>query len=268
MKWDKYRGTIYSNSGGWEIGKGITMHGYSLFEEIHGKLSFFQVMILNTTGRLPEKRLADWVEAHWICMCFSDPRLWCNKAAAYAGQGRAFPTAAIAAGGLAGDSKIYGAGSAELIEPFFLKAIDDVLINKMSIEEFINKEAIKRGRLFAPGFTRPLATGDERVNAMQKYAEELGFKVGPHLTMVYDMQDYLIENYGESLNLSGYYAAFMLDQGYSPKEIIRVCSMSVTGGVYAAYAEYYDKPVNTFLPLRCDDIEFNGVEQRPVPKKA
>lgn len=265
--WDKYRGKIYSNKGGWTVGKGIMTHGYSLLDDIHGKCSMFQVMMLNITGRLPERRLADLVEGLFITLSWPDARIWCNKMGVFSAMTRTSCTAAIAAGGLAGDSKMYGAGTGKSIGPFMQKAYENIVINKESVESFIDNNCYVNGKLFAPGFARPLAKGDERIPAMRKLAKDLGFNVGPYSKMLDDMEIYLDKKDGEGLNLSGYFTGFMLDQGFTMDEIMGIAAFSVTGGVYAAYFEYIDKSPNSFLSLRVDDIEYIGHKSRKVPKR-
>ena len=266
-KWDQYRGQIYAHRGGWTLGEGIKTHGYSLLDDIHGKCSMFQVMIMNVTGRLPERRLADLVEGLFITLSWPDARIWCNKMGVFSAMARTSCTAAIAAGGLAGDSKMYGAGTGKSIGPFFEKAYRHIVDNNESVESFIETHCYKNGCLVAPGFARPLAKGDERIPAMRKLAKQLGYGVGPYAQMTQDMEDYLNRKDGEGLNLSGFFSAFMLDQGYSMEEIMGIAAFSVTGGIYAAYFEYIHQSPNDFLPLRVDDVEYVGPEIRKVPQR-
>ena len=263
--YDRLRGAIFSRKGGWKIGSGIETHGYSLLDEIHGKCSLFQVMILNVTGRLPEKRLADVVEGVFICSSWPDPRIWCNKLGAFSAMTRTTPTAAVAAGGLAGDSKLYGVGTGRSIESFITLA--DRMINheNWSVQEFMEKHAFSNGKLQAPGFARPLAKGDERVVAMRRYARELGFETGRFEKLANEMEDYLSTKAGEGLNSSGYFVVFMKDQGYSIDEIIGIAAWAISTGVYASYFEYIAQAPEAFLPLRISDIDYTGPEVRKTP---
>ncbi|MDF3013596.1 MAG: hypothetical protein K0Q78_1800, partial [Cellvibrio sp.] len=36
-------------------------------------------------------------------------------------------------------------------------------------------------------------------------------------------------------------------------------------GVTACYLDTYHRPPDTFLPLRCTDIDYQGAAARPVP---
>ena len=262
--WERNRGHIFSNKGAWVIGRGIFNHGYSMLDDLVGKASFFQILVLNVTGRLPEERLAKWLEGTFICLSWPDPRVWCNQIAALGGDSRATPVASVAAACLASDSKLYGPGTVASTVKFFKTAMLALGRGK-SVVEFIEDEAKLKGRLLVPGFARPIATGDERVAAMQAYADELGFEEGAYLKMANEIEAYLGSHYGESLNFSGYMCAFLLDQGFRAIEGYRICSLCVNAGALACYSEYGDKTAGSFLPLRCDDIEYIGVREREVP---
>jgi hypothetical protein len=263
--WDERRGYIRTAKGGWVVGEAIYDHGYSLLEDFPGKVSFFQVMILHVSGRMPERRLADWVEATFICLSWPDPRIWCNHIGSLGGAARAASVAAICAGTLAADSSIYGVGTLGPTVQFLNKALERHQ-QGMLIEDFIEKESKPYGRLVVPGFMRPLAKGDERVEAMSKLAVDLRYNVGPYLELAYEISDYLAKRYGESINFSGYVSAFLRDQGFLLDEIVRIYSLSVNGGIHACYVDTADTVMpNSFLPLRCDDIDYQGPAIRSVP---
>jgi len=82
--WDGLRGIIRSRIGGWRVGQDILIHGRGLLSELVGEVSYVQLLVLNVTGRLPERRLADWVEGTFMCLSWPDARIWCNQIATYA----------------------------------------------------------------------------------------------------------------------------------------------------------------------------------------
>lgn len=106
--WDSRRGFIHTKKGGWVINEAIHNHGYSMLDDLVGTASFFQVLFLNVTGRLPKRKLTDWLEAYFICLSWPDPRIWCNQAGSLAGTMQTSPLAAVGAGILASDSIMYG----------------------------------------------------------------------------------------------------------------------------------------------------------------
>ena len=263
--WDERRGIIRTRKGGWVIGKGVNSHGYSLLDELVGVASFFQVMMLNVTGKLPELRLAKWLEATYICLSWPDPRIWCNQIGSLGGTVRTSPVAAICAGTLAADSRIYGQGTALSVTRFIASAFEKKK-QGYSIEQIVEAQRKGLGQsLEIPGYARPIAKGDERVEAMERVTDMLGFTIGPHLRIAYELDDYIRRNYGESMNLAAYMFSFLLDQKLTVDEIYRVCSLLVNGGIHACYAEAADRPPESFLPLRCDDIEYSGKPERKVP---
>lgn len=263
--WDDRRGRIFSSKGGWRIGEGIFSHGFNMMEDFVGTISYMQLVVLNATGRLPERRLADWVEAVYICLSWPDPRIWCNAMGALGGSFRTTALAATSAGLLAMDSRIYGAKT--LIEgvTFVQRALIDKK-NGSSTFDIINAECNQHnGKPSIMGYARPIAKGDERICAMERVAKKLEFEVGEHLKLAYEIDAMLDENYNESMNINGYVSAFLSDQGFTPDEVYRLFSTLVASGVTACYVEEVGKLPGSFTPLRCEDIEYRGPRQRSVP---
>lgn len=265
--WDKRRNTIRTRKGGAIIGDGrVYSHGYSILEELLGNASFFQVLILNITGNLPDERLAKWIEASFVCLSWPDPRIWCNQIGALGGTLRTSPVAAITAGILASDSLLYGPGTVLGATEFITKSLR-MREGGESIESIIRSHSRNaNAKPIIPGYARPLTHGDERIPAMERITDTLGFAVGMHLSLAYEIQAYLFEHFQETLNFSGYIMAFLSDQKMSDKEIYRIYSLCVNSGIHACYAEAYDNPPEAFLPLRCEDIEYKGKPYRPSPR--
>jgi len=263
--WDQRRGKIFSSKGGWRIGKGVFNHGHSMMDDFVGKTSYMQVVMLNATGRLPERRLADWLDAVFICLSWPDPRIWCNQIGALAGTTQTSVMAATCAGALAADARGYGVRP--LLDGLtFIQQAYKQFETGATIEEIVLSG--KRGRKGKPdimGYARPIAKGDERITAMIRVSDELGFQSGNHLILAFSIEDYLSENFDESMNINGYVSAFLSDQGYTPEECYRMFSTLVASGVTACYVDTRDKTPNSFLPLRCEDIDYQGVSARPVP---
>ena len=263
--WDERRGKIQSKKGGWVVGKGIFNHGYSMMDDLVGKVSYMQVMVLNATGRMPERAVADWIDAAHICLSWPDPRIWCNQIGALGGAMRASVVAATTAGVLAADARVYGPKSLLQSVRFIQAAMLDFK-RGLSVDEIIRNECAKhRGKPNIPGYARPLAKGDERVVALERVQQELGLPVGEHLKLALQIENILLKQFNESMNINGYGSAFLSDLGYTDEEIYRIFAIVVNSGVTACYADTSDKEPDTFLPLRCTDIEYTGKMIRPVP---
>jgi len=264
--WDGRRGIVRTRKGGWVIGEGVYISGYSLLDELIGKTSYFQSLILNITGELPSDSVAQWVEALFQCMSFPDSRLWCNQVGALGGTLRASSAAGITAGILASDSRMYGPGTIPLTYDFLHNGLAEYTEGKdvsLIIRDWV---ANNRKKVVIPGYGRPLATGDERVIAMEDVSEKLGIVPGPYLEFAYVVERYMLETQDESMNLSAYGVSTMMDLGWSLPQIQQVYAIVAVSGIAACYNEAYDNPPESFLPLRCEDIEYRGHAPRPVPE--
>lgn len=262
--WDRHRGRIRSSRGGWRIGSGVLFSGYSLYEDLLGQVSLFQVLILNVTGRLPQRRFADWLECAFMCVGWPDTRIWCNQIAAFSAEAETSPVAAVCAGTLASDSKLYGPGTTLACVEFIDRAME-CRKEGLTPPEIVDRLSTARWKRGFPGYSRPIAQGDDRVQGMQNVADELGFTIGAHLRLAYSIHEVLVARNGESLNMAGYMTAFMYDCGYSAEEGYAMTSLLVNVGVHAGYADVASRTRGTFLPLRCDDVEYSGVVEREVP---
>ncbi len=266
--WDANRGRIKTQKGGWVIGGAVWNHGYSQMDDLVGKISFFQVLLLNITGKLPEKPLADWLEALFICLSWPDSRLWCNQIGCLAGTMQASPVAGVTAGVLSSDSRMYGPGTVVKGVDFIISAMGQVKKGH-SIDSIIDTY-VQKQKTSVPaimGYVRPIAKGDERVKAMERVTEDLGFAKGEYLDLAYQIEETMLSRYDEGMNLLGYTVAFLSDQKISATDQYRIISNAVYSGVIACYSEAADRAPESFFPLQCRDVDYQGADPRKVPDR-
>lgn len=262
--WEQYHGKVISSRGGWKIGEGVKCCGYDMMADLVGKVSYMQVVILNATGRLPSRELADWIEAIHICLSWPDPRIWCNRIGALAGSSRTSCVAASTLGVLAANSSSYG------IKPLirgveFIQHAQQKISSGVDVGSFIIEEVKKYGgKPFLMGYVRPIAKGDERIPAMEQVSKKLGFEVGQHLELAYKIEKELNERYDETMNINGYMSAFLSDQGYSAEEVYRIFSFIVISGVTACFSDTEQRIEGGFSPLKTSDIAYKGKGERKV----
>jgi citrate synthase len=200
-------------------------------------------------------------------MSFPDPRIWCNQVGTFAGTMHSSPVSGITAGIQASDSRMYGPGTVPASFDFFSDAMKQHQ-DGVDVKGIVDSRCRRPGtQPIIPGYGRPLAIGDERVFAMNKVTTDLGYEWGPYMLLARDIDQYMLDNYGESMNLLTIIVAFLRDQEWNVEQIRQLTSIIVTGGVAACYAEAYKRPPDSFLPLRCDDIEYQGAAPRAVPDK-
>jgi len=263
--WDNRRNKIVSTVGGWKGGEDVVSHGYSLMNELLGKKSYMQMIILNITGRLVDENLAKWFEGNFIGMSYPDSRIWCNQVGAYAGMTRTTVVAATVAGILAADSRAYGGSQTSLLGMRFIQNALKEYMQGKSIEEIVSKVKFRNNKPIIVGYARPVAKDDERIKPHEKMTSNLGFNIGDHLSLAYKISAYLEQSYSLKINIGGYTSAFLSDQGFTPDEVYQIKALVVSSGVTACYLDNYNKPIGAFLPQRCDDISYNGIEPRELP---
>ncbi len=265
--WDERRGKIKSKKGGWKIGSGVESHGYDLINELVGHYSYMQVVVLNATGKMPSRAFADWIEAVHICLSWPDSRIWCNRIGALGGAAGASIIAAACSGTMAADSRAYGIRPIIDGIEFISDALQSVKERGLSVAEFVSEEVDKRGgKPYLMGYARPVAKGDERVKALEQVAKQLGFNVGSHLALAYEIEQELSSRFDESMNINGYVSAFMSDQGISAIDTYRLFAVVVASGVAACYVDNADSKQAMFSPLRVTDIDYEGKLARSIPE--
>ena len=265
--WDKRRNKINSQVGGWQGGKDVISHGYSLIHELLGNITYMQMIILNITGRLVEKKLADWFEGNFIGMSYPDSRIWCNQVGALAGSSQTTVVAATVAGILASDSRAYGGSQTSLIGMAFIQNALKEFHHHQSVDKIISQVKFKNDKPIIVGYARPVAKDDERIKPHEKMTLKLGFSIGKHLSLAYKISEYLENKYSLKMNIGGYTSAFLSDQGFTPEEVYQIKALVVSSGVTACFIDNKNQSQNSFLPLRCDDILYEGIAPRKFTEK-
>ena len=264
--WDKHREKIYSSIGGWFGGKDVQIHGHSMMTELLGHASYMQVIVLNSTGRLIDEKLASWLEGNFIGMSYPDARIWCNQIGALSGAARTSVTAATVAGALAGDSRAYGGSKTALQGMVFIQsALNDYKLGS-TVENII--AGVNKNRNQQPiitGYARPVNKNDERLKPHEIMSDKLGFEVGEHLSLAYEISECLQVDYNLGMNIGGYTSAFLSDAGFTPEEVYQIKCMVVSSGVTACYINSKNRPADSFQPLRCDDVQYTGHKPRNFP---
>ncbi|MFC3851378.1 hypothetical protein ACFOSD_06305 [Salinispirillum marinum] len=263
--WDQYHGRVKSKKGAWRIGKQVISHGYDVMQDMVGKFSFMQVVVLNATGRLPTPALAQWFEACHVCLSWPDPRIWCNRIGALGGSARVSTVAATCAGVMAADSRVYGIKPMIEGVQMIQRAVQEIQ-QGTSVEDFVMRQVEQKGgRPHLMGYARPIVKGDERIDVMRKTEQALGFSPGLHMQTALHIERVLHERYDESMNINGHISAFVADQGFSPEDAYRIFSVQVFSGVTACYVDAADREAGTFAPLQVTDVKYQGKARRAVP---
>ena len=262
--WNEKYNKITTSMGKWIGGEDVKIRQYSLFKDLFGKVSYMQIIVLNITGRLISKELSTWLENHFMCLSYPDARIWCNQIGAFAGVSGSSPTAATVAGLLGADSRAYGGSySSFLAMEYIQSALKESKAGKSTLD-IINSAPLKHGKPALMGFVRPVNKKDERIVPHQELTKSLGFYDGEHMLLAKEISGILEDGYGSGINIGGYSAAFLSDQGFTAEQSYQIKCISVANGITASYVDNLKNNSNEFLPLKCSDIEYKGKKIRSL----
>ncbi len=266
MSWEIFaenRDRVTSRSGGWTIGGETTLHGYNIHQELTHQVSWMQALLLSITGQLFDAKQARLIEAIFVATGYPDPRLWCNRITALAGSAQCPAGAALAVGVASAEAKVYG-GQAEyyaarafsLCRRIFQEQGEKALMTHV-------KAVLKRERVMF-GFGRPLTRVEERIAPIERMAKDLGIEDGSHLSTVKYMEGEL-KRYRLVLNFAGYATARLLDLGLTAHQVHQFLTVCFYIGLPPCYIEAFENEPGTFLPIACEDILYEGREERELP---
>lgn len=263
-KWEGYRNYIISHAGKWVGGEDVCVRGKSLANDILPRYSYMQLQVLNITGKEISQPLSKWLEMSFMGLSYPDARIWCNQIAALCGVGKSSPVNAVAASCLAADSRIYGGSQTTFIAMQFLLNTKKQIDAGKTLSEIIQTQKMKNGVPAIVGFARPVKKEDERIGPYIKATKNLGFKQGEYIALALDIAAFIKQHYETDINSGGYCSAFLLDQGFTPYEGYQIRGLAVSSGAAACFSENKEKENYSFLPQRCDDIQYRGVNLRPL----
>jgi len=266
MSWEQFgrhRDCITSKSGEWIIGGDAIMHGYNVQQQLGAHATWMQTMLLSVTGRLLPVAQANFIEKIFILTGYPDARLWCNRVAALAGNARCTATSSYAAGISSAEATLYGR-QADYKAARLLSEAKQIFHHggEEALSLFIKKQLQEQRAVY--GFGRPLLKADERIVPLAREASRLGIHEGDHLTVAFKIEQQL-KKYKMIMNYGGYVMARFLDMQFSPKEIYRLSALAFYTGIIPCYIEAFENEPGTFLPIACEDILYEGPEERDVP---
>lgn len=260
-------------TGNWFPGERIVLNGVDVIADMTGK-SWMEVILLAITGRVPDPRTAEFLDAILaLSGCIPDPRLWNNRIAALAGTTRSTPALGMSAGMAASDAIIFG------FQP--MMGAHDALLEMAAqrdagvpLETIIDTRLARRpkGRPGAgkhreiaalPGYGRPVAKGDERIPALMEVVRRYGQDQGKILTLAFEVENYL-QSLGlpYRLNSGGLIAALCADQGMTALQLYYYVSHCFYVSLAACNADALQHPTGGFFPLKCSQIAYEGVAER------
>lgn len=230
-------------------------------EDIHKHLmhmSWHELQFYGITGRKLSPEDARLWETLFVLTSYPDARIWNNRVAALAGTTRSTATMAISAANAVSEATIYGRQNEAQAIMFFTRT--KVLLDSgVSMEECLRMQ-LARERKF-PGYGRPIAADDERIIPAMEVAKKAG-RVGPHVKLAFEIEEHLVASKGLKMNYGALISAFAADFGLTSIEFNLFIFPSFIAGMNPCYVEALTKAPGSIMPVRCADVQYNGVEQR------
>jgi hypothetical protein len=258
---------IDSRHGGFLGGKAL-FRGVVAAEDLAGKKTQTEALLLGFMGRYPEPAETRLFDALICLNVYPDPRIWTMRVGAYAADGKSpFPSAYSAALS-AFNSRIYGTQPIVECGHFIVRSME-ALAAGIPLAEVLSAER-KRNPVL-PGFGRPVAPGpDERFTKSVSLLEECGFKPGPGLTFIRETATHLNDEKGIWPNYAASFSAILLDPPFSftVSQLYPSAQCIAHLPLLFAIQDVVEnrRERNPFLPLKVDDVRYTGSVFRPVPQ--
>lgn len=262
-----------TSAGNWFPGERIVLNGVDVLASMTGK-SWMDVILLAITGKIPERQTAEFLDAVLaLSGSIPDPRLWNNRIATLAGTTRSTPALGMSAGMAASDAIIFGfqpmMGAHQLLNEVAVQLdagfpLDTIIRERLARDQSSRPGAGKhRSLALFPGYGRPVATGDERVPAIMKLVHQYGHAQGRIVTLAFHIESGLQQcGLPLRLNTGGLIAAICADQGMSALQLYYYVSHCFYVSLAACNADALQHDIGSFFPLRCSQIEYQGVAER------
>ncbi|HYP90398.1 MAG TPA: hypothetical protein VEQ59_19635 [Polyangiaceae bacterium] len=259
-------GHVTSRVGGCFIGSHVTFRDKDLHAEL-GEARWIDVYLFGITGRRFGSAELRLLEAIWSHTSYPDARIWNNRVAALAGSARSTGNLAVSAALAVSEASIYGRGI-DIRACDFLVRARAALATGAELGPWVRRELSERRSL--AGYGRPISNQkDERLDPILKLARSLGLGDGPHVQLAHDVERFLLESrLRMRMNYGAIAAALSADVGLSPREYYLYMHPAFLAGMPPCYLDAAERPANTFLPLPCDGVAYQGVPKRAWQKLA
>lgn len=250
---------LISQVGGWFPGERTVFRGQDLHTDL-ADIDWMDLYLFGITGRRFSADALKLLNAIWTYTSYPDPRLWNNRVAALAGTARSTGALGVSAATAVSEASIYGR-QADIKAITFVLHAKEALDSGYALEDLVATE-FKTHRAIG-GYGRPIRRNDERIIPIMKKAQALNLHDGPHVRLAFAIEAHLkTHRMRIQMNFGGIAAALCADLGFTPTEYYLWLIPVFTAGMLPCYIEAAQNPAGSFLPLRCERIEYNGETPR------
>lgn len=246
--------TIVTRMGRGFLSERAVYRGKDLHHDLKDS-TWMELWVLGITGRTFAPNELKVLNFIWLSTSYPDKSIWPNNITALAGTARSTETLGLSVGMCASEATIYGMNSFVRGLEFFKKASKQ-LDDGSDLEQIIEQEmSINK---FVYGYGRPLASTDERVPHVIKFARDNGMGDGRHLNLALETFKILKVKKGLCMNVAALYCALGADLGFTKEQFQMFMTPVFWAGMPPCFIEAKENNAGTFLPIRCDRIEYTG----------
>lgn len=241
-------------------GKRVVFRGKDLFSEL-GNLSWMQFYLYGITGRIFDESQSKLFEGIWVlCTSYPDPRLWNNRVGSLAGTVRSTGNLGISAAIAVSEASIYGRRP-DIRSMNLLFRAKQKIDGGTPLFSFIENELATYRTIY--GYGRPIINTDERIKPLYKLANTLGLADGPYVKLAFAIEEVLLSRrWRMHMNVASLIAALAADQSLTERQFYLYMLPTFIGGIVPCFGEANERPEGTFLPVRCDLINYVGYGRR------
>ncbi len=238
--------------------------GRSVEDELAGKVSYVQSLVLGVTGRRVSAEVAQVIDDFTSAMLVADPRIWPCKVARL-GATRGSPVAGFAAGLLAQEGDGLGGWAMVHAARYFVDVAATVPAgDAQALEARVDRD-LAAGHRFL-GFGVPLRPRDERVDTALRCLRMRGRQGGRCITVAVGIGELLLRKKALPLNVGGAYAAALVDLGFTPEEVPLLITLSLVSPLVANAVEGAEQRSEVLAELPPECVEYKGPKPRRSPR--
>ncbi|MGX5201630.1 citrate/2-methylcitrate synthase [Aliikangiella sp. IMCC44632] len=223
------------------------------------KMSWLELFVYGITGREFTPPQLELLNFMWVSTSYPDKSIWPNQIAALAANSRSTPILGLSSGLSAFEATLYAAKPLKACIDFLYRAAIKQT-EGISITQIVKDELASNKIIY--GYGRPLASSDERVPHLIKFATDRDLAGGEHLKLALAIANILQQEKAQQINIVAVYAAIGADLGFTPQEFHLFMTPAAFAGMPPCYIEARENPPGSFLPIRCSRINYIGKKKR------
>lgn len=257
-------GRLVTSVGAAFPGERAVFRGHDLHHDLMKSLGWFGLCVFGITGRQFSPGQLRVLEHNFVVTSYPDARIWNNRVVALGATARSTPTLSLAAGNAVSEARIYGRGNEYRAVAFFKRVHDD-LAQGVPLDESLKRYQATQGNF--PGYGRPLASRDERIEPTMAEARLHGLDQGPHVKLAFKIERHLLSQ-GRPLqmNQGALVSAYAADFGFTPLEFNLMYHCVFLCGMQPCYVEGLSKPAGAVFPTQISDVAYEGPPARRWPE--